>query len=201
MEDYELIELVHQNNEEAFEMLLHKYRPTMVKAIRRVKARTNYRNSSSDEDEEILQLCQMALLEAVNNFRDDGGASFSYYALTCIESAIRLYIRQHRTNRCQTTNLALSLDCYVKESDSIYMVDTIKNNHPEFEGVFYIEKCLNEYIWDCLKNKLTKKELQILLYRMEGYTYREIALILELKTKQVAYICDKIKKLLASYID
>lgn len=201
MDDYELVELIHQRNDEAFELLLKKYHYVILKAIGRVKARANYTCSSSDEDDEILQKCHLAMLDAVYNFRDDGGASFSHYAFTCVESAIRSHIRQQRTMKSQTTNLALSLDTVVKDSDEIYIVDTLENNHPEFEGIFCLR--FNQYDWieTHLRNELTEEELKILKYRLMGYTYREISLVFDCKLKHVAYICDKIKKLLVSHID
>ena len=77
-EDECLVELVQHNNEDAFAQLLSRYLPLIQrKALR-------YAGYGIDNDD-LFQEGTIGLLNAVRNFRQDGGASFKTFATACVE--------------------------------------------------------------------------------------------------------------------
>lgn len=201
MNEYEILYYIRQNNEEASKMLINSFQKRIYCAIRRIKDKLNYRYTTSDEDEELIHYCNQALLKAVERYQDYGKASFTSYATSCIEKAIRTYIRNKRTGANRELSNALPLDAVMSEKEGLYYIDVVENNNPAFNPADSIHKIEQEMMKDFLKSKLSDIEYQVYELRLLGYNNREIAEKMNETPRRINYIYAKIKKLLISHID
>ena len=140
MNEYEILYYIRQNNEEASKMLMNSFQKKIYRAIRRMKDKLNYRYTTSDEDEELIHYCNQALLKAAERYQDHGKASFTSYATSCIEKAIRTYIRNKRTGTNLELSNALPLDAVMSEKEGLYYIDVVENNNPAFDPAVSIHK-------------------------------------------------------------
>lgn len=201
MNEYEMLYLIRQKDEEAETLLIQSFQRKIYQAIYRMKHKLNYHSTTSDEDEELFNLCNQALLNAVNSYQDFKGASFSYYATCCIETAIRTYIRNKRTRTNQGLATAFSLDACISEKEGLYYVDVIENNNPWFDPRICVSRIEQEKINQDLRKILSSEEYRVYELRLLGYNNREIAEKLAKSKRRISYIHGKIKKLLVRYID
>ena len=201
MNEYEMLYLIRQNNEEAEKLLLRIFQRKIYHTIHRIKDKRNYRSTTSDEDDELTQYCNQALLNAAESYQDYGGASFSHYATCCIETAVRTYIRHKRSNTNQGLSKALPLDALISDKEGLYYLDVVENRNPAFEPQSTIAKMERDRLRQHLKEKLTESEYRVYEMRILGYKNREIAEELNVTIRRICYIQGKIKKLLARYID
>lgn len=201
MNDSELLYYFHLNDEESHKMLIQRFKKKIHHIINKVCDELNYHFVDSDEREEIYQRCLITLFNCADDYRDDGGASFSSYLNKCLDTSVRLYIRSMRSKSRRIISEAIRLDESVMESEALYRIDIVENDHKEFEPNYYRHKSTIENIFKELVNQLSEKEMKVLRMRANGYTCREIGEILHTNTKNINYICMKLKKVLASFID
>lgn len=201
MNDYELLYYIYQKDEEALVMLIEKHKKNIQYTARKIIEQNGYICSSSDEFEEMLHLGMLELYHAIYNYCDDGRCTFQVFASKCIEMCMRKYIRHRRSHANNRFTTAVSLDSQLKENDGIYYVDSIRSTNVEFQGELILEWYHEKNLLEFLKKHLKENEYLIAKMKIEGYTHLEISQELKIQPKRVYYVCDKIKKLLMSYID
>ncbi len=201
MNDYELLYYIYQQDEEALEMLMERYRRSVYFISKAILDRTDYKLERSDEMDDIIQLGYLELYQSIYAYRDDLNCSFAIYSQKCIEMGVRKYIRGKRGRQNYEDARALRLDEKVMDEGAVYRIDRMSNTRHEFEGHkilnWYHEETLLKYLQDVLK----ESEFQIIKLKIEGYTQKEIALLLCVNTKRVHYVMKKTRKVLLSYID
>lgn len=201
MNDSELLYYFHLNDEESHKMLIQRFKKKIYHTINRVCDELNYHFMDSDEKEDIYQRCLITLFNCADDYRDDGKASFSSYLNKCLDTSVRLYIRTMRSKSRRLISEAIRLDEAVMENESLYRIDIVENDHKEFEPNYFRFKMSVEQIYKQMAKHLTEKEMKVLKMRANGYTCREIGEILNTNTKNINYICTKLKKVLACFID
>ena len=84
--DFELINMAQEGNEDAVNLIYEKYKPIIVK-----KSREAYRLVSHHgiEINDIVQEAYMALDEAIKNFKQTEDVKFYTFAMLCIESLFK----------------------------------------------------------------------------------------------------------------
>lgn len=201
MSDYELLYYIYQKDEEALSMLIEKHKKNIKFLTRKIIEQNGYECSTSDEFNEMIHLGILELYQAIYSYCDDGKCSFQVFAQKCVEMCIRKYIRHRRSmTNCIFSN-AISLDSQIKENDGIYYVDSIRSNDYEFQGDLILKWFHKESLLEYLKKHLKESEFIIAKMKIDGYSHMEISQELIIQVKRVYYVCDKIKKLLLSYID
>lgn len=201
MSDYELLYYIYQKDEEALSMLINKHKKNIQFTTRKIIEQSGYVCSTSDEFNEMVHLGTLELYQAIYSYCDDGRCSFQVYAQKCIEMGIRKYIRHRRSHSNYQFSNAVSLDSQLKENDGIYYVDSIRSKKYEYQGELILKWYHEKNVLEFLKKELKEKEFIIAKMKIEGYTQVEISQELMIHPKRVYYVCNKIKKLLLSYID
>lgn len=201
MNDYELLYYIYQKDEEALSMLIEKHKNNIKFITRKIMDQNGYICATSDEFNEMVHLGVVELYQAVYSYCDDGRCTFQVFAQKCVEMCIRKYIRHRRSMSNYQFINAVSLDSKLKENDGIYYVDAIRSNNFEFEGESILKWYHEGNVYEYLQKHLNKSELKIAKLKIEGYSNLEISQELIIQLKRVYYVCNKIKKLLLSYID
>lgn len=172
--DYELLMLVRENNEDAYKLLYEKY-DRIIKII--LKQYIPYIKTFNIDSNELYNRCLMYLHEAIENYDDNKGATFNTFATFIIRRKIKEYIMRSRKT-------------YLEDSyDEIIVMDNTYDPLLEVEMLDKLER-----INGAIKNSLSKFESKVMSYMLDGKSYDEIIKILNKDPKQVYNAIYRIKK-------
>ena len=105
--DFELVSLIRENNEEAREILYNKYKPIIVKeSTDQIYKLGSYGMEIND----LIQEGYIGLDNAINCFNEKENTSFYTFALLCIDRQIITYIKKNTNNKAMILNDAINLD-------------------------------------------------------------------------------------------
>jgi len=181
--DYELVALAKEGNEEANNLLYQKYKPIVVS---KSKDAIVYASHHGIEINDIMQEGYIGLEEAIKNFNEDDNTTFYTFAVLCINRQIINYLRKCTRGKNKILNDAISID------------ETVEKN---FKDDFDIEmNFISKDIMNDITDKLTEFEYNVLKFRLDGYSYEEIAKLLNKNIKAIyntfQRIKDKVKKII-----
>lgn len=186
--EYELLYLVSEGNEDAKDLFYKKYLPIVELKANKYKA---YAEQNGYDYNDIVQEGMIGLSEALASFKDTENTQFSTFANLCIERHISSYVRNMNRDKHKILNTSLSLD-----SDNLLgrpLTEIIFDNNslsPEMN----FEKNENEReLYSKIKDCLTNQELKVLNLRLEGYSYKEISNKLNITEKSVGGCLERIR--------
>ena len=189
LNDNELIYLCHDNNEEAINLVINKYKNCIITIL---KEYLKEYNIIGIEISDLYQEGLIGLLHAIDTFDKDKEVLFYTYACTCIRtniiSAIRLTFRQKN----RILNNSYSLDKLFNESTTNYY-EIFKDMSQEPNKLLIDEEELEELV-NKLKKKLSKMECDILDLKLKGLKNAEIAVLLDKDKKFVENTMFRITK-------
>lgn len=182
--DYEVVYMVRENDEEAREIIFNKYIPIVKKIASNYLA---YAKLARIEYDDLVQEGLIALNVAINRYNEKNGPLFYTFASVCVERRIVSYCRLMNSSKHYVLNSAL-LD------DSLYGVCDEKT--PEF---YFDERCLeDEFIY--FKNLFKLNESCIFELRYNGFSYKEISSLLDIPITIIDGRLYKIRKTLQNKI-
>ncbi len=189
LNDNELIYLCHDNNEEAINLVINKYKNCIITIL---KEYLKEYNIIGIEISDLYQEGLIGLLHAIETFDKDKEVLFYTYACTCIRtniiSAIRLTFRQKN----RILNNSYSLDKLFNESTTNYY-EIFKDMSQEPNKLLIDEEEQEELV-NKLKKKLSKMECDILDLKLKGLKNAEIAVLLDKDKKFVENTMFRITK-------
>lgn len=178
--DYEILYLVKENDESSLNLLFTKYNPLIYKVAN--KYYDNTKNNGA-ELADLLQEGRIGLLRAINSFNQNKDNLFYTYANVCIERAINNYVAKLRSNKQLVLSKAINVtDIVVISSDE-------RNNPVEVLN----DKLSYQKFIDC-KNELIFSDSNIFELIYNGFTYKEISILLDMKRTTVDSRLCKIRK-------
>ena len=176
-EDYALVLRAQNGDSLAMEALIKKYM-WLARSI----ARKYFLSNGGYDD--LLQEGLMGLFHAVRNFDPQKNDNLVGFMSMCISSAIKDAVRSSARIKNRILSEATTLENFDQNVPIEYVYDPV-HNYIEREGVenFYVKM-----------NELFKPfQLTVLKYYLEGYTYVEIAEIMELPVKKIDNTLHQIK--------
>lgn len=102
--DFELVSLIRENNEEAREILYNKYKPIIVK---KSTDQIYKLGSYGMEINDLIQEGYIGLDNAINCFNEKENTSFYTFALLCIDRQIITYIKKNTNNKAMILMMLL----------------------------------------------------------------------------------------------
>lgn len=185
--DYELIYLIKEDNEEALNLMFNKYEPL----IRKIASHYYLIFKSIKIDyEDLIQEGRIGLFEAIKNYKLKREVLFYTYAIVCIKGRIISFLKKQTTNK----NIVLSTSYSIEESN------LTKEPYYYEEPLELIEDSNYFSIIIRFKNSLDFIDSNIFELRYNFFSYEEIANLLNIKIKDVDNRIYKIKKKLRKYI-
>lgn len=175
--DYELVSMVCEKNEDAFDILLKKYEPLIYRISSFYAKKYQFLKL---EFEDFVQEGRVAIYSAAEKFNHEKNVLFYTYAITSIHSKMKNLIR----NACTYKNMALSLATEMDDLDFIFK----EENRDLISELFFQDLLI------IFKNSLTFEEAQIFELRLHSFSYQEISELLELKQHKVIYLMAGIRK-------
>ena len=136
------------------------------------------------EDQDLLlQDGRQAVAKAVDDYKDNGQASFYTYAFECAKRAIAGSVRKINSKKNKSISDAITIDDNMLER--LTEVDMAIDIEETYDNSKRIEKALS---------RMTKEEIEVVTLFIEGYSYQDIAKKLNKTIKDVDNIFQKIRK-------
>lgn len=192
--DEELVQLIHQEDNRALDVLIRKYRRFVQK-----KARTYFLIGADRED--IVQEGLIGLYKAIRDYDEEKLSSFRAFAELCVTRQIITAIKTATRQKHTPLNSYVSLDkpIFDEESDRT-MLDVIvgsKSIDPE-EMLVNQEKLVS--LEQKLSELLSSLEKQVLHLYLDGRSYQEISVELNRHVKSIDNALQRVKRKLEKLI-
>ena len=194
--DYELLYLISENNEDAKELFYKKYKPIIeMKARKFVK----YVELKGYDYNDLVQEGMIGLSKAIKDFSEQKDAQFMTFANMCIERQMLSFIRNISAGRHKVLNESLSFDTTTNSYGRplINLLDD-KNINPETK---FIESEEKESLYNDIVSILNEKEIEIFELRTKGFSYKEISSLLNITEKSVGKYIERIKVKISKMLD
>ena len=188
MTDDELLGLHRAGDARAEETLYARY-----KQIVRSKARTYFLVGADHED--IIQEGMIGLYKAVMDYQFDKAASFRGFAELCITRQIITAIKS------ATRKKHIPLNTYISFNRSVYegenerpLIDVLTSTRISDPEEVLIGRESYAAVADSIEHSLSKLEHNALGLYLYGYSYQQIADMLQITTKSVDNAIQRVKK-------
>ena len=167
--DFELIEMAKEKNEEAINYLYKKYKPLLEKKAR------EYYTASKNKGGEYNDFYQEAMLgfeDAISYYNQDSNALFYTFVNICVDRQLKSMLIRLNREKHKLLNESVSLD-YLYEDNSP-MINFIKEdkNNPE-DLLINVDN--ESKLYKKIVAKLSKYEKEIIDLKIKGYGINEIA--------------------------
>lgn len=178
--DYELLYLAKDNEEEAIRLLEKKYDNLLYKKA------IKYSKGSSIFFDDYLNEAKLALYEAIDSYQDDN--TFMVYLNACVENSLANYKKSFGRNKNRILNEASSID----GEEALVGLYGVCDESFNPETILFEEDAFVEMI-DKIKRMLTWNEELVFNLQIQNYTAREIAEITDNSLKTVYNIISRIR--------
>ena len=105
--DYQLVFLAQEDNEDAIKMIYKKYKPIIVNKSKTAIAFASHHGIDIND---IMQEGYIGLDKAIKSFSQNENASFYTFASICIDRQIANYIKKVTGGKSKTLNEAINID-------------------------------------------------------------------------------------------
>ncbi len=178
--DYEVVYMVRENDEEAREIIFNKYIPI----VRRIASdHLALAKMARIEYEDLVQEGLIALNEAINKYNERSGVLFYTFLCVCIERRILTYCRKMNSSKHYLLNTSL-------DDEYIYSV----SDNDVFEAYFNEINLERKFV--SFKNLFDIVESNIFELRYNGFSYKEISKLLDIPVSTIDGKLCKIRRIL-----
>ncbi len=188
--DYELLYMVKENDETAYNLLYEKYKPLVISYAKKF-ARV-YTNYGIDINDFILE-GYIGLDKSINKFKDYDEYKFQGLVSTCINRQMQNLVKQAKLKGNQVLNNSLYYEAIQKSQDIDYLEIKEDENGINPEELLIDFESTNE-LYNKIKSQLKGLELEVFKLKSIGYTNTEIARKLNRTVKAVNNAVTRIKK-------
>ncbi len=183
--DFELVSLAQENNEEAIEILYKKYNDLIQRKAKRV---LRILKGSGIELSDIIQEALIGFDEAIRKFNQNDDTIFSTFAIICIDGRIKTFILKQNRGKYRFLNEAVNFENRDSECN---LLDLVSDNVTP-ESLLFNDVSESE-IYIKIKNRLTGFEDVVFELKIQGYEYKEIANILDIDSKDIYNAINRIR--------
>ncbi|CCZ59486.1 rNA polymerase sigma factor [Clostridium sp. CAG:710] len=187
--DYELLYLVGENNEEVYNSIYAKYKPLIHKMAKTLCE--NYKSALVEYDD-LFQEGMYGLNNAIKNFNGKSGSLFYTLAKLCISREMNGYITKMLRGKNIILSSAVSFDTPI--TNGFVVEDTLYSHDDSVELQFESIE-MEKYILD-LKYELKDEYMPVYELKLNGFSNAAIANLLDLRYKDVDNYLRSIKKTL-----
>ena len=192
--DYEVLYLIGESNEEAYQYLFYKYNPFIKKnALLLYK---KYKNIGIEYDD-LVQEGMFGLSEALKKYDFRDGNMFFTFATVCIRREMERIIIKSMRNKNSILNYAHSFDEEISDT-GLLLKDMLFDSCDNTDNSFFTLES-TKHILD-LKYHLKDKYAPVYELKINGFSNKEIVELLDLKYKQVDNYLRSIKTTLKKII-
>lgn len=176
--DYEMLYLISDNDDNNYEICLEKYYPLIIKVVNKYK---NIVKKMGYEEDDLIQIGNITLYQTLSGFDGDNNSNLFYtYFLKSLENSYINLIKRNDTYKKKVLNESISYDNNFPNSELTY-ADIFPD--PKTLNVDYINDY--EIRYNNFKNSLEFDLSCILDLKLEGYKNSEIASLMSISNYDV----------------
>ena len=184
--DYDLLDKV-SDNEIATEKLFEKYKPL----INKIASKAYYKNKKSGlELNDLIQEGMIGFSVALNTYNDNKDASFFTFARMCIIRKISSCITKAKRQKHLILNESISVENISNDLNKKEKIFTDNESNPE--NILITDENIREII-NNIGRDLTNLEKEVFELKTAGFTYKEIAELLEKNPKSIDNTMSRIR--------
>ncbi len=196
IDDFELIYLIEENNEQALNILYDKYKPIIdLKAKRYLK----YGKKFGLEYQDLFQEGMLGLSEAITSFKDDKKAQFKTFANLCIERQIFSLLKKASRKKHTLLNDSMSLDESINENENTLLDIFFEEGTNPSEMVEFKEN--KKELFSKIYEVLTPLEKEVFDLKVNSFDYKEISQLLNKSYKSIDSAIQRIRLKVRKIID
>lgn len=187
LNDFELVDFVNDNNEQALDIVYKKYKPLIVKIATKL---VKYCPNTGTEIDDLIQEGMLGLSMAINGFNNVCDTTFFTYAYTCINNKMLSYIVSTRRLKHKALNNSIYINSFADEG----MIDTLlcdNSNNPE---AMLIDEENETELFSMLTDVLSDVEKKIVMLKINGFSYDEISDMIDKPNKTIINMMVRIRK-------
>lgn len=188
--DYELLYLVGENNEEVYNSIYAKYKPLIHKMAKTLCE--NYKSALVEYDD-LFQEGMYGLNNAIKNFNGKSGSLFYTLAKLCISREMNGYVAKMLRGKNMILSSAVSFDTPISKNG--FVVEDTLYSHDDSVELQFESIEMKKYILD-LKYELKDEYMPVYELKLNGFSNAAIANLLDLRYKDVDNYLRSIKKTL-----
>jgi len=199
LNELELIKLAQSGDKRAQEGLFKEYRGFIYYICQGYFLKDG-------EQQDLFQEAAIGLLEAIRAYNFNLNVKFRNFAFLCIKRELDSAVSRSNRKKRQILNNAISIYSSKDDSsnrfDSSYMLNEhlLKDENNTPENNFLEKEDLYELV-GFLQKELTDLEQDVLLLRIQGFSYREITDILTIQPKAVDNAIQRVRKKITNTYD
>ncbi len=197
--EQDILNLAQQQNSEAVDYLLEKYK-TMVRG----KARSLYMIGGDRDD--LVQEGMIGLFKAIQNYDVTRDAAFSTFAELCVSRQIYSAIKS--SNRLKNMPLNTYVSIYApsfsaegEEQENGFMIDASLSSRQQNPEDILIRRESSQQLQEQLLEQLSKMERAVFEAYLQGKTYQEIAHEMDKTPKSIDNALQRIKAKVNSLLE
>ncbi len=180
--DYELIYMIRENDEESNRILLNKYKPIIITIAN--KYFKNNTNNAYDFDD-YYQEALLSFYNALEKYDSKKDALFYTFVTICIERGLKSF-----STRISSIKKNIYKD-YIAIDDISYMLEDKEKDIEYINRFREIENIYKSIIYSA-----PLESGAILELKYNGFSYREISILLEIPISSLEFKIRKYKRLL-----
>ena len=170
--DYELLYLISESNEEAKEVFFEKYKPTVQSYVLKYYP---FIKNKGYEMNDLYQEGMLGLNRAIHDFKEQKNVQFNTFAAICIERQILSFIRNVSRDKHRVLNESISIDSAIDGSGrtfvELFSDGDIANPENSFINIEEAESILKEMYFD---KKISKEDaVNLIKQRTRNYAKRQ----------------------------
>lgn len=179
IDDYEILYMIQENND-YYELILEKYKPLIITIC---KQRLSGIKEMGYELEDLMQIANMAVYEAIKTYSEYENAKFYTYVAKCIHNKLNTELRNNSSDKKKALNTAISYDANIPGTNTplidILEDKTVINPYQYLD----IKELKDKYIY--YLNSLPFEVAGVYQLRLQGFNQSEIQTLLNIN--ELAY--------------
>ena len=179
IDDYEILYMIQENND-YYELILEKYKPLIITIC---KQRLSGIKEMGYELEDLMQIANMAVYEAIKTYSEYENAKFYTYVAKCIHNRLNTELRNNSSDKKKALNTAISYDANIPGTNTplidILEDKTVINPYQYLD----IKELKEKYIY--YLNSLPFEVAGVYQLRLQGFNQSEIQTLLNIN--ELAY--------------
>ncbi len=180
LNDNELVYLCAENNEDAANILISKYKNCILATL---KEYLKEYNIIGMEISDLYQEGLIGLIHAINTFDEKKEVTFYTYANACIKSTLISAMRNSFRMKNRILNNSFPLDKLIEDTNYNYY-EIFNDGSTDPDKLIFKEEEKQERI-EQIKSKLSKNEKNIFDLRLSGLNNSEVAELIDKDKKYV----------------
>ena len=173
IDDQEILYMIEENNDN-YELIYEKYKPLIITICQK---RLNSMKGMGYELDDLMQVANMALFEAVKTYKYDNDTSFYTYLSHCINNALNLLLRNNLTNKKIVLNKAISYESKINDTTTLFDLIEDKTAINPYEYLD-VEELKIKYI-----NFINSLPFEVAIFyelKLNGFTQEEIKTLMNI---------------------